>query len=152
VRAGTLGGFPTCFVNLNELPVEAATWPLVMVSRGPAEQKLVEYFFRHQPQLDSYWPQLVQLHAKLVLEEIRMRTDTVLKEAGFKDAQEFITLLSQALGGKDRVIRALGEERVLQTLIQQFGAEQVQQMLHRLAKQASPTTKPSKRKQAPGRD
>lgn len=150
VRAGYLDGFPTCLVNLNKLPVQEATWPLVMVSRGPAERQLAAYFLGHQPELGKYWRQFVELHAKAFLEVITMQEHS-LEQAGIDDVPHYVEMLVKAVGGEERllsflgeerVVRALGEERVVRALIQRLGVDRARQLLQQWTEEGSPSTEP----------
>ena len=138
LRAGRLDSFPTCLVNLNELPVETTTWPLVMVSRGPAERQLVRYFLEHQSELGRYWRQLEELHAKPLLKEITMpELDQRLKEMGFESEDEYLELLFKFTGGEEGLVRMLNKEETIRALVRQLGAERVLQMVQRLAQEAT---------------
>jgi hypothetical protein len=128
VRAGSLSRFPTCLVNLNELPVDTATWPLVMVSRGPAEQQLVEYFLDHQAELSQDLPKLIELHWQRFLEVITMR-ELTLEELGIEDVDEYIQAIMKIVGSDERVVHAL---------IQKLGAERLQQIVQRAIQEQSP--------------
>lgn len=154
VRAGNLDRFPTCLINLNELPVDITTWPLVMVGRGPAEHRLVQYFLTHRSELSHYWRQLTELHWQSLLEVIMMEGIT-FEDLGVKDAEEFVAGLVRLAGseeklvrllgeerlvralGEERIVQALGEERLLRDLIQRLGAKRVRQLVEQLAEETS---------------
>jgi hypothetical protein len=137
VRAGSLDRFPVCLVDLNELPVETATWPLVMVSRGPAERPLVEYFLDHQSELNKYWRQLLELHGQSFLEVIQMRQQS-LEESGIEDLDKYVAMLVKVVGNKERLVRALGEEQAVRALVKWLGADRVREMVQQVTEEAPP--------------
>lgn len=138
VRTGKLDGFPTCLVNLNELPIEMATWPLVMVSRGPSERQLVRYFLEHQSELDHYWRQVERLHASSLLKEITMpELNHRLREGGFKDFNEYYEVLLKLTGSKQNLVKLLGEKEVAQALVDQVGVEEAQLLIQQAARKSS---------------
>jgi hypothetical protein len=119
---------------LNELPVEMATWPLVMVSRGPGEQQLVRYFLEHHLELERYWRQIEELHAKTLLKEISMQeVDYRLRQAGFKDEKEYFDLLVKAVGSEEKLASLLDERDLMRSLIERLGLEEVQRLIQQIA-------------------
>jgi hypothetical protein len=127
VRSGSLDRFPTCFVDLNELPVNSSTLPLVMVSWGRQERALVEYLVDHRHEHSHYGRFLFELHQG-IFEEVFLMRRLTMEEMGVEDPDEFITSLMK-WAGEERALKLvtqlLGEERILRGLVKREGAEQV---------------------------
>jgi hypothetical protein len=97
VRAGSLDRFPTCLVNLNELPISGETLPLLMVSRGPQERAVVEFLVDHRKEYAEYAHHLFAMHKKVFTEVFIMR-ELTLEEWGIEYPEEFATDLVQFFG------------------------------------------------------
>ena len=101
VRGGRMDEFPAFLLDLTELPIERATLPLVMVSKGRQEREVVEYVIDHVAECAAYLQPLLLLHAPMVKEVLTMRQMTP-EEVGV-DLKSIVSLF-----GEDRVIEALG--------------------------------------------
>ena len=139
VLGGTLDGFPIFLIDLNEIPLNDDTIPLVLVSKGKREQELVEYMIEHHQRLGKYMPYLVWLHSEKFEEVLEMR-ELTLEEIGV-DLDRVIRLL----GGEEKVIRSLDPEKVLQhlderrammSLVRRLGKEQAHQLLEEIPEES----------------
>ena len=152
VLGGTLDGFPIFLIDLNEIPLNDDTLPLVLVSKGKREQELVEYLIEHHQRLGRYMLYLVWLHSEKLEEVLEMR-ELTLEEIGV-DLDRVIRLL----GGKEKVIRHfeleeilqylgeerteeilqyLGEERTMENIVRKLGREKVRQQVERILEKVS---------------
>ncbi|HIE50329.1 MAG TPA: hypothetical protein EYP85_01100, partial [Armatimonadetes bacterium] len=81
VQGGTLDGFPTFLIDLNGLPIEPSTLPLLMVAKGVQERELVEFLLDHATDYPQYVPHLLLLHEQMFEEVLTMR-ELTLEEIG----------------------------------------------------------------------
>ncbi|MBI1929003.1 hypothetical protein HYR99_32750 [Candidatus Poribacteria bacterium] len=129
VRHGSLDGFPTCFIDLERLPISEATLPLVMVSKGAQEEKLAEFLIDHHQTYADYLIQFIHLHPRTLREVLRMRQMT-WEEIGV-DPQDVIELF-----GADRTIenlvQLLGEDRATAHFARLIGKDRLKEILEQL--------------------
>ncbi|MCS6858750.1 MAG: hypothetical protein NZT92_00350 [Abditibacteriales bacterium] len=126
VLGGNLDGFPTCLINLNDLPVNEATLPLVLAARGKVERTTAEYLIDHPALHPRYLLPFARLHSAVLLEVLTMKEMTPEQLGWTEDLiQRWIQWL-----GEERILRTLGEERVLHTL----GEERVRRWLEKASK------------------
>jgi hypothetical protein len=143
VTRGTLDGFPTCFVDLNKLPVLPAALPLLMVAKGPHERQLVEFLIDHLTEYPKHLQFLRELHAQILREVLRMRQLTP-EQIGI-DYQALLDLIGEEraldligkeraldLIGKERALDLIGEEQAIQLLAQKANKERLMEELIRL--------------------
>lgn len=122
---GILDRFPTYLVNLGELPISAATLPLLMVYRGPREREIMEYLLDHRDEFFYYFVFAIMMHLEalqevlamrnLKLEELDLNAETLVNAAGEERVLSWI--------GEEKVIRLLGEEKILSDLVRMLGEE-----------------------------
>lgn len=113
-RQGTLHGFPTCLIDLNSLPVGAATLPLLLAAKGRVERRRGEYLLDH-PELRRYLLPFARLHWDTLTEVLTMRHVTP-DQVGWTEKQ--IRQLVEWLG-RERIVHSLGEEHVLELLVEE---------------------------------
>jgi hypothetical protein len=130
VLSGTLDGFPIFLIDLNEIPLNDDTLPLVLVSKGKREQELVEYMIEHHQRLGKYMPYLVWLHSEKFEEVLEMR-ELTLEEIGV-DLDRVIRLL----GGEEKVLQHLDERRAMMSLVRRLGKEQAHQLLEEIPEES----------------
>jgi len=131
---GILDRFPTYLVNLGELPISAATLPLLMVYKGPREHEIMEYLLDHRDEFFYYFVFAIMMHLEtlqevlamrnLKLEELDLNAETLVNAAGEERVLSWI--------GEEKVIRLLGEEKILSDLVRMLGKERIQQLLDKL--------------------
>jgi len=125
VWGGILDGFPTFLLNLNEIPLDDATLPLLIVSKGDRELELVEYLISHHQRLMKYIPYLIWLHWEKLEEVLEMR-ELTLEEIGV-DMERVIRLI-----GKEKVIQHLSPDEILRhfstdEILQHFSTDEILQ-------------------------
>jgi hypothetical protein len=126
VLGGILDGFPIYLLDLNEIPLNDDTLPLVLVSKGKRERELVEYMIKHYQRLGRYMPYLVWLHWEKLEEVLEMR-ELTLEEIGV-DLDRVIRLL----GGLEKVLQHADEEQAVTILVRKLGKEKVRQMIEQI--------------------
>ncbi len=47
IRLGSVDGFPTCLIDLTQLPIAPEALPLLLVAKGPQERALVAFLVEH---------------------------------------------------------------------------------------------------------
>lgn len=106
VTLGRLDGFPTCLINLSQLPIAPETLPLSLVSKGPKERELASFLVEHFQEYPQHLQWLQELHVQQLQEVLAMKKLTP-EQIGL----DFEALL--ALIGKERAIDLIGKEQVL---------------------------------------
>lgn len=109
VRRGSLDDFPTCLINLNELPVNDATLPLLLVAKGKQEKKLGEYLVEHPQEQRYYLLEFGRLHPEILMEVLEMKKMTP-EQIGVN--MEALVKLA-TMSGEERFLNAWGKEHVL---------------------------------------
>jgi hypothetical protein len=120
VRRGTLDNFPTCLINLNELPVNDATLPLLLVAKGKQEKKLGEFLVEHPQEQRYYLLEFARLHIDALEEVLKMRKMTA-EEIGI-DIKSYMEFIEKHYG-KERVLELMGEDYIREWL-EKKGKEQ----------------------------
>ena len=103
VRHGLLDGFPTCLIDLSQLPISEATLPLVMVSKGSQEKPLAEFLIDHHSTYSNYLLHFAHLHLSTLREVLSMR-QMAWEEIGV-EAKELI----EFFGGPEKMLQIIGE-------------------------------------------
>jgi len=152
VVGGTLDGFPIFLINLNEIPLNDDTLPLVLVSKGKREGELVEYMIEGHRRLKEYVPYLFLLHSEkleevlemreLTLEEIGVDLDRVIRLLGGEEKilQHLDLDLDRAIrlmGGEEKILQYLGDERTMENMVRKLGREKVRQQVERILEKLS---------------
>jgi len=147
VVGGTLDGFPIFLLNLNEIPLNDDTLPLVLVSKGKREGELVEYMIEHHQRLKEYVPYLFLLHSEkleevlemreLTLEEIGVDLDRVIRLMGGEEKilQHLgvdLDRVMRLLGGLEKVLQYADEEQAMTILVQRLGKEKARQIVEQI--------------------
>jgi hypothetical protein len=120
VIGGSVDGFPTYLVDLQEVPFTEDTLPLHLVARGAQEQRMVEYVLDHYQTHPRELDLVERLHPRKLLEVLQMRQLTP-EQIGL----DYPALL--ALIGKERAINLIGEEEFINVI----GEERLRQLLAR---------------------
>ena len=161
VRGGVLDRFPTFLVELDRLPLNEDTLPLLMVYKGPREREVVEYAWEHREKNPYYFLYVHFMHQDILqevlamrgmsLEELELTPQTLINAMGEEgvirllDEMKIIQTLGEerilrTIGeerilrtiGEERILRTIGEEKVLSNLIRLLGKERVREMLERI--------------------
>ncbi|WP_089938241.1 hypothetical protein [Candidatus Entotheonella palauensis] len=124
VTVGILDGFPTCLIDLSQLPIAPEALPLLLVSKGPKERELASFLVDHFQEYPQHLQWLQELHVQSLREVLVMKKLTP-EQIGL----DFEALL--ALIGKERALDLIDEEQVLEHLLRRQGEEQVLEHLLR---------------------
>ncbi|ETX07273.1 MAG: hypothetical protein ETSY2_12175 [Candidatus Entotheonella gemina] len=106
VTLGSLDGFPTCLINLSQLPIAPEALPLLLVSKGPKERELASFLVEHFQEYPQHLQWLQELHVQQLQEVLAMKKLTP-EQIGL----DFEALL--ALIGKERALDLIGKEQAL---------------------------------------
>jgi hypothetical protein len=118
VIGGSVDGFPTYLVDLQEVPFTPETLPLHVVARGSQEQHMVEYVLDHHQEYPHELDLVQRLHPQMLLEVLHMRQLTP-EQIGL----DYPALLK--LIGDERALKLMGPKRALDLI----GEEEVRQWL-----------------------
>ncbi|ETX08978.1 MAG: hypothetical protein ETSY2_02145 [Candidatus Entotheonella gemina] len=151
-RLGNLDGFPTCLINLTQLPIASAALPLLPVAKGPQERALVTFLVDHYEAYPRHLRWLQELHVQRLREVLAMKKLTA-EQIGL-DYEALLDLIGEerALGligeeraldliGKERILDLIGKEQVLEDLLRFQGEQWLREQLER---RTSPPDTPEK--------
>ncbi|ETX07780.1 hypothetical protein [Candidatus Entotheonella palauensis] len=115
VRLGSLDGFPTCLIDLTQLPIASEVLPLLLVSKGPQERALVAFLVEHFESYPRHLRWLQELHVQQLREVLAMKKLTA-EQIGL-DYEALLDLIGEEraldLIGKERALDLIGKERAL---------------------------------------
>jgi hypothetical protein len=125
VSHGTLDGFPTYLVNLQEVPFTPDTLPLHMVSRGRQERALAEFLVGHYRDYPRQLDLLSHLHLFALVEVLLMHNLTP-EQLGF-DPDAAALFVNTFCRGK--FLQHCRTEDIIQELVRRLGKEKVLELL-----------------------
>jgi len=140
----TFMGSPLVILNLEELPLNLETLPLLMVYRGPREREIAAFVLKEAREHPLFMEQAIIFHAGAMKEVLTMEginVEAYRKLANVKDIIDLFgrRILIEEMGeeevireiGEDRIIRKIGEDRVLEDLYRAMGPERLREFLNR---------------------
>jgi hypothetical protein len=141
VIGGSLDGFPTFLIDLQELPFSAETLSLHLVSRGRQERPLVEYVLDPHEEQPLAMQLIQRLHAEALMEVLQMRN--VTPEQQGLNYQALLELI-----GKERAVELIGKEQALDFIgkeqaLDLIGEEEVRRWLARRSQPPASDTPPA---------
>jgi len=154
VRGGVLDGFPTYLIELELLPITAATLPLMMVYKGKREVEVADFLIEHRHEFPDYMTPLVALHTEAFVEVLNMRqvdattTDidwqAIAARFGKERLVEIYAPIMRAylkahgsdLLTEDVIMQTLSEEHIVKMIAQRIGRERLEQLIHDLPEES----------------
>jgi hypothetical protein len=131
----TFMGSPLVVVNLEELPLNLETLPLLMVYRGPREREIVAFVLKHAREHSLFMEQAIVFHTRATKEALAMEGINVEAYRKLANVKDIIDLFGERFLieeiGEDRIIREIGEDRLLEKLYHRTGPERLREFLDR---------------------
>ncbi len=124
VRLGHVDGFPTCLIDLTQLPIAPAALPLLLVARGPQEREMVTFLVEHFEAYPHHMAWLQELHVQQLREVLAMKNLTP-EQIGL-DFQAVLDMY-----GIERALDHIGTEVVLDDLLRRQGDQWLREQLMR---------------------
>ncbi|ETX06096.1 hypothetical protein [Candidatus Entotheonella palauensis] len=142
VRLGSVDSFPTCLIDLTQLPIAAEMLPLLLVAKGPQERALVTFLVDHFEAYPQHLRWLQELHVqqlrevlamkKLTAEQIGLDYEALLDLIGEERALDLIgEERALDLIGEERALDLIDQERILENLLQRQGEQWLREQLER---------------------
>lgn len=124
VRLGRVDGFPTCLIDLSQLPIASEALPLLLVAKGPQERALVTFLVEHSEAYPQHLRWLQELHVQQLREVLAMKKLTA-EQIGL----DYEALL--ALIGEERALDLIDREHILDNLLRRQGEQWLREQLER---------------------
>ncbi len=130
---GHVDGFPTCLIDLTQLPIASEVLPLLLVAKGPQERALVTFLVDHFEAYPQHLRWLKELHVQQLWEVLAMKKLTA-EQIGL-DYEALLDLIGEerALGliGEEWALDLIDKDRVLDNLLRRQGEQWLREQLER---------------------
>jgi len=129
VSSGEIARFPIYIIDLENLPITLATFPLLMVYKGTLERQkeIVVFFVEHYQELERYARFISTIHSETLKEVSKTMDLSSLR--GFDLNLPAIIDLFGTEKVIDTIIETTGRERILEKILPNLSKEEIKKLI-----------------------